>query len=814
MRQLVALLTGLAAVAPAALAQDTSRVQTSGRITTGFQQHDNSTGSSKFSEYRDRHDQLLDFRLGVWNPRGMFLDAAGANLTREDQSLRVAAGDLGRWRLDLGWDEIPHLFSNKAQSPYTASGPGLFTVSQPMVITFKKLATAAADAPSVLAQDAIISAYAQSFVRPTSLGTQTHAGTAAFRYNAIEGLELSAGYSRRTKTGSQLGYGPIGDRPPRTLNIELAEPVDYRTGDLRLAAGWDGGRYQARVEYLYSNFANDIDDLTWQNVYATPTAGATFDAWDRRIGAFGRRPLPPDNRYHNLTLSGGLNLPLDSRLAVGFAYGRMEQDQALLPYAYQSDVLAVSTLPRTNADARINTTYWNVEYSIVPVSRLNLRAFVRRYDLDNETPMSQWQYATQDAINTNGTTSFKNKRVSLAYAWDRLNAGADATFRLSVWNSSLGLGFEREDVGREFREADTDENIFRASWRARPTGWLRLGAKYLHGDRDGGTYNYQVNQQSYWYAPADAGTDNDNPQFTFTNHPDMRRYDVSDRKRDRVDLSAGLTPDDRFAISATFRYQRDDFDSEVQSVQPLLGLALADADAATPGDQLGLLRNERQQLGFDLFYAAAERLDLNGSIGWDRGESRSRSIEFNENNKQNPSSIAAADLGPWTRATSQWTADFEDRTWYAGAGGSYVIGRTTISANYTLSLARIDLEYAGFGLTNFNGTPFPSTNQFAFESPPTVRHDSHVADLRVDFPLPIPRLRDIMMAAGYTFDSYRIRDWMQDFETPWYEQVGTEFLLRDTSRSHQWGNRLFNAGRFLAPGYTAHLGFVSFTYSF
>jgi hypothetical protein len=71
-----------------------------------------------------------------------------------------------------------------------------------------------------------------------------------------------------------------------------------------------------------------------------------------------------------------------------------------------------------------------------------------------------------------------------------------------------------------------------------------------------------------------------------------------------------------------------------------------------------------------------------------------------------------------------------------------------------------------------------------------------------------------MVAAGYLYDSYRIRDWQQDSAAPWYEQVGTEFLLRDTSRSHQWGNRLFNLGRFLAPGYTAHLGYLSLTYSF
>lgn len=83
-----------------------------------------------------------------------------------------------------------------------------------------------------------------------------------------------------------------------------------------------------------------------------------------------------------------------------------------------------------------------------------------------------------------------------------------------------------------------------------------------------------------------------------------------------------------------------------------------------------------------------------------------------------------------------------------------------------------------------------------------------MADLRLEFPLP----RGRVMLLGYTYDSYRIRDWQQELETPWFEPVGSEFLLRDTSRSHPWGNRLFNTGRYLAPSYTARIAYPSFTY--
>ncbi|MBI4204367.1 MAG: MtrB/PioB family outer membrane beta-barrel protein, partial [Betaproteobacteria bacterium] len=455
---------------------------------------------------------------------------------------------------------------------------------------------------------------------------------------------------------------------------------------------------------------------------------------------------------------------------------------------------------------------YSAEYWLAPIQRLDLRAFFRRFDLDNETPASQWQYVTQDVSNLNGTVAYVNKRVSEPIAWDRQNTGVDATWRFGVWRGSLGFGFEREEIGREHREAEqTSENVLRASSRARPLSWLSLRAKYLRGDRDGGTYDWRVPRESYWYAATEA-TDNNNPQFTFENHPDMRRYDISDRRRDRVDFTAALTTGGPFSLATTFTYWRDDFDADVEPEQPLLGRPVADSLATTPGDQLGLLRSEVRQFGLDLAYAPAGRISLNASLGYDAGESSQRGIEFNENNKQNPSAVATATLGPWNRASSQWTADFDGHTRYAGVGGTYDIvpGRVSLSANYTLSLSDIEIDYAGYGVTNFDGTPFPPDHEFSFQTPPPVRHDSHVGDLSLDFPL----VRNIGARLGYSYESYKIRDWQQETQTPQFESVGTELLLRDTSRSHQWGNRLFNVGAVLAPGYTAHVVYASLRYDF
>ncbi|MEW5983951.1 MAG: MtrB/PioB family outer membrane beta-barrel protein [Acidobacteriota bacterium] len=806
---------GLMLVPPAAHAQDPASAQVSGRVSVGLQQFDNSSGSSKFGEYRDIRDNLSLFTVtfGIDDQAGgRFLDLSGSNLVRADQTIRLAAGQYGAWRFGLRWFDTPHVFSTKARTPYIERAPGLLEVPATIPITFKKLATGAADAPSVVAMDALRAAYAVAYLKPTDLGLQYRHGQATFDYSGSDALGFNVTYDLRKRSGSRAGFGPIGDRPPRTLNVQIAEPVDHATRDLTLTLEHIGKSFDVQASYLYSDFANQVDTLVWQNIHTTAAPGADYDAWDRAVSVYGRRPLAPDNRYHNLQIRAGADLPAEGRLTATVAYGRMDQNQALLPYSYHT-ALANAALPRASADAAMTTLRFDADYTVSPSPGLNLRAFVRRYDLDNETPEAQWWYVTSDTSNLNGTVSYKNKRINLPYAFDRTNAGVDATYRFKPGRSALTIGFEREDIAREFREADTADSRLTASLRVRPTSWANARVRYLYGSRDGGAYNGTVTQQSYWYAPADAGTDNDNPQFTFSSHPDTRRYDVSDRKRHQLDATLNLVPGNVFTIAASVRYRSDDFASGVQSSQPLAGLTVADRAAATPGDQLGLLEDSRTRYTIDAFVVPNSRTTLNAFIAWDKGASFMRSMEFNENNKQNPSTIQNAELGPWTRAGSQWTADTDDVTTMFGAGATLTLPRreATLSLNYSVSLSAIDIAYGGFGVTNWDGTPFPDNHQFAFPAnPPTITNDLHAFDARLEIPL----VRDVALILGYLFERYELDDWQQSSGTTFFESVGSEYFLRDTSRSHQWGNRLPTLGTYLAPTYSAHVGYASFSYRF
>ena len=94
-------------------------------------------------------------------------------------------------------------------------------------------------------------------------------------------------------------------------------------------------------------------------------------------------------------------------------------------------------------------------------------------------------------------------------------------------------------------------------------------------------------------------------------------------------------------------------------------------------------------------------------------------------------------------------------------------------------------------------------------SPPAIRENLHVVNVRFEIPL-----KSVLVIAGYTYENYQLQDWQQGSAAPWVEPVGADTLLRDTSRSYQWGNRLFNLGTYLAPDYGAHIGFFGFRYRF
>lgn len=825
------------------LAQDQTEI--SGEQTIGVRQVDLDINSSKFNEYRDIRDGFYfqELSLEVLNiPNNWFLDLSSKNLLLDDQSIRAKLGNLGNWNVIIYNNKTPHRFSNKAVTPYFNRGNGFFTVpDQVSIINDGDDATGTPSLVPTTAQmainDSLIAAYLEGRLRPVNLGIQRELTAATLNLPSVGSFKFSLTYSDERRSGSRSTYGPIGDRPPRTLNIQLPEPVQYTTREVHANAEFVTSGFQLQVSYLFSMFDNRIESMRWENIYFTPNTGVdyitTVPGTARNVSNFGERSLAPDNFFHNITLSAGLNLPLNSRLTTTAAIGLMQQDEQLMPYSFSTlggdmnptfgDGLNWNNpnkLPLSTADAEIRTIRFDLDYSINPVSRLSLRPFVRYYKLENNTPTMQWKYVSQDVAGTDGNVNYRNYRRNLAYAFDKLNFGLDARHYFSFWRTTLSLGFTRENINREFREAGTEENILQASLRTRPVERLTLSAGYTFGDRDGGTYDYKVISQTYWYSFEQGAADVDNPQFLFADHPDLRRYDVSDRKRNELNFSATYAALEELDLTASFRHRNDDFDSEVMPVAPLLGTTVPlpnpeDANGLTPGQQLGLLKDKRQNITLSAHFIPSERWNIYIFADREDAISDSRGMVFNENQRREPSNAgiqSPTQLGPWTDPDRIFNTKSEQVTNTVGLGIGYEIipGRLKFSTDFSISLTEVDLDYSGYGSDpEFLGRDW-ETFQFGFDDPGTIRHDQYILNASLEYQL----LEKLILGFHYLFSRYYIQDWLQEPEGAWVENVGSEFFWRDTSRDNRWGNRLVNMGSYLAPAYQAHVGFVSVKYQF
>ena len=828
-----------------ALAQDSTKVNVG--ITPGVSLINIDNNSSKFNEYRDLRDgfYLDNLNFNLFNQKnGLFIDVEANKVLRKDQEALFRIGNVkSRWNLVVNYSGTPHQISNKAMTPYLDGGNGLYTLSALSGIT--KDGNDATGTPSLVPttsqmaiNDNILANYMSSpLVLPVKLGTQRDRTSVALSLPDFKGLKIGVNFMNEQKNGTRYTNGTIGDRPPRTLNVQIPDPVKYNVSEIHANVNFNRKFYQLKLDYLFSNFTNKIASSRWQNLFFAPDAGkdyiATVAGTPRNVSNFGQRALAPDNFSNNITFSAGIDLPLDSRLNATVALGSMKQNQELLPYSYSTlggDQVAgggdgknwndVSKLPRLRAEADMRTVRFDMEYTINPVKRLNVRAYMRYYKLDNNTPTDQWRYVTQDAANTNGTVSLLNERYNLAYSYGKQKYGIDLKQYLPFWHTNIGVKVAKENITRDFREADTDENTLEASLRSRPTNRLSLTTSFLYGERNGEDYNSNVTSQSYWYDFERAKTDHDNPQFLFANHPDLRKYDVSDRKRNEFKFAATYIAFDKLDLSASYRFNNTDYNSNVQPVAPMANTNVplpkpSDASVQTPGQQLGLLDDKRQNLTVNIQFMPNEKWTLSLFADREFANYDHRGIYFNETARNEPTSAAiqpANQLGPWSDPNRIFNTITDEVTSSFGMGLNHEIipGKLRMESDFSVSLASVEMDYSGYGSdAAFIGQPW-ETFQFGFNDPEERKYNQYIFNISLEYNV----LKNLIVGLQYSYDQYSIKDWVQGAEGPWVEQVGSDYFLRDTSRDNRQGNRLITMGNYLAPGYSAHMGFLTLAYRF
>jgi MtrB/PioB family decaheme-associated outer membrane protein len=519
---------------------------------------------------------------GVWSDPWHSESARVCRVEIEDlgldsRRLGIGFGEQGRWRARLEYGQQPARRDGTSATVMRGAGTGTLTL------------------PADWVPGASTAAMSRLLPSLTPVDLKTERRRLAFGLEGIlsERWSFASRASRERKEGLRPFAGVIGATGGNARAVLLPEPVDYETRLLELIARYTAPRHQLQGRYLVLLFENANPALAWQNPFsgvAGLSPAASFP--DGR----GRAALPPDNRFHQASVSGAWALGEGTRLGADVALGRMRQDASFLPYTI-SPALAesvVAPLPRASLEGRIDTTAVNLRLGSRAGQRLSWNLAYRYDDRDNRTARDAFVYIPGDSLPQNPAPNSGTRRFNLPISYRDQRARLDVGWRLNHvtrLESHAELRQERRTFAERHRAGEwTLGGALTHRFSPRLSGALRLS----RSERDGSTY---VGNAPFLatYAPGYTET----VPGEFENVPDLRRFNLADRVRDRAAVSLAFTASERLSFHLGSSRTRDDYRrSEI-------GLTAARMRAHTLEAAYGL----SNQLSGHVFYAW-EGLDL------------------------------------------------------------------------------------------------------------------------------------------------------------------------------------------------------------
>jgi MtrB/PioB family decaheme-associated outer membrane protein len=499
--------------------------------------------SSKFEEYRDISQPVAgEVSIAAESDRGRYVRGSAVNVGRDDPSVDAAAGRYGRYDLDFKYNRLIHRYAYEAKTLYSGVGSGAMTLDDTLQANIQAAPTSAVAADLLKDAMAVAASGDPEVTRDKA--------KLSLKVAALEPFNFKIEVGHETRQGTRPFAGAFSN----SQMVELFEPIDYETTDLRATGEYNGKNMLLNFAYHYSQFTNAIDTLTFDNPLRVADAALAPTT--------GEIDLAPDNQYHNLSLNGAwTRLPGDSQITANIALGWMLQDDDLVPFTTNT-AIASPALPAKSADAKVNTSLYDLRLTSHPLPYMHVKANLRYYDYDNRTGRIDFTggYVDTDAVVIN------NPITNLPTSYTKTRAGLDLDFDVLA-RTRLGLGYQFERTDRKNREVDQqDDNTIKTSLDSRPLDWMDIRATYQRTDRQIGDYNTDV----YLLSGSDIGE-----------LPQVRKYDQADMVRDRYSVSASVYPVAAWTLTGTFTYGKDDFeDSPYGLLQDDHTIASIDTDYA------------------------------------------------------------------------------------------------------------------------------------------------------------------------------------------------------------------------------------------
>jgi MtrB/PioB family decaheme-associated outer membrane protein len=553
------------------LIEDTSVVE----VGAGWLSED----ARKFGEYTGLREKGGYFLGGIEAKRrnpdtGYYWMLDGTNLGLTSRNLTFESGRQGRWRMFGEYDQLPK-YGESALTIFDGAGSDRLTLPT----GFAGLTTT--DTANTAAGLAARTAKLAPFLKEANLEQERRS------YKLGGGLRLTREWSadvtvrREDKEGMKLFGAVIGNSGGNPRAVLAPEPVDYSTTEILVSAAYTTQRLQLQGSWFTSRFQNHADSFTWQNPYAL------INGWTAPAGfptSFGQVALAPDNDYSRFALHGGYDIDSHTRMSFAVERGRMEQDEAFLPYTVNPGLTVTTPLPRSSADARIDTTLATLNLSARPLPRLHLHAQARWEEMDNRTPQSTYVYIGGDSTNQVTVANSDRVRTNLPLSTEKRVFKLGGTWDLMP-RTKLKFAYDFDEDERTYAEVDRNRtHLVSLGLRRSLTEDLSGDLTVSRARRDGSGYCYNCPYlQSFSTAftgPQAANNTN------WDNLPLLRRFAYADRERDKVRLALTASPHEMVMLQLFADYMRDDYPETLFGLRSARTSSYTIEASYTPTDRL------------------------------------------------------------------------------------------------------------------------------------------------------------------------------------------------------------------------------------
>jgi len=478
-----------------------------------------SGNKAKFNEYRDIKNGVYgDIKL-KYDSEKYYTDFNGHDMGYDTQKYSVEGGKWGDFKLHLNYDEIPHNFTDNARSFYSGVGTSNLTYPNPT------------QPPNQDASTWNTFGYSQ---KRKNVG-------GGFKLDVIKPFFFDVSAASEEKTGT-YPMGAAGTSPGG-IAIELPAPINYRTDNVKLAAGYSRNPVFLSLGYFYSNFSNDNLTLNFLN----PDAGGAQDVLT----------MPPENYYYKVNLTGGVRLPLNSKLDINLSTARAKSDGSLLS-------LEGITLSAPTFEGRIDTYNVDVSLTSKPYHFLDTRFLYRYGERENKSD--------QIIVTETDGTTFSND----LFDYRKVKFGAEIGCRLPA-KFYLNTNYTHGTIDR--KRDDIPENTddlygVELRWTGLDFMTARVGYERLNREADFNTPEGGTSDIEYF----------------------IRRFDAAEKHMDSYKASFDFFPTDNLNLSLSYRHRETDY----------------------PDTTLGLTGDRRDEFSIDADYLILKRVKLFGFFDYER----------------------------------------------------------------------------------------------------------------------------------------------------------------------------------------------------